>query len=556
MMVSKIAVMALVAVISVPILLGYAMNLNEVTVTEYKDNNDPMNVTQLLQTGTDWSIAYGDPYVMNTNPGDVLYENFPAQPIYNRISSVNTSIPVYSGDIVAGTGSQGGMQQFSWYTLRFDYVISASNYVSIRFYDTNNTFLTQIDGITYIHYEGGKLSYFGYYNSNPDTQAEMGGTLNYPNLGTIQTVFTGMATCREMYSYALKTGNVSFADIAYGYYFEKFSGKPRIDGWDLTLPENTISALLTVNLDSITASDYTLIVEDHSAYTPLRLIKTTVGGVVHWQVYKSATNNFELYYDPNISDNTYQILFTDLGTVGSHTEGNAQFRYVGHWPKTIGEANYYQTYDIRYSNYSGNTLDSINLRANDGTTSRTPTVRIDAAQFRAYEYPVVEGSIDPAAFKMNPATSITNIEQYGSQIIFGGNTYDVTDGNITIGTHQIPVRNMVLDSVPNADTLQYDNRINGTVVSTTADPSTIQFVGKWSANIAIESMSPISYVRTEWVAGSFGWDGLDHNFLIVGLLASLGAFIALGIYARRARASIWPLLIVCGGAAILFFIML
>ena len=67
MMVQKIAVIALVAIISVPILLGYAMNLNEVTVSDYDTTGDSVNVSQLLQVGTRYNYVGADLNSINTN---------------------------------------------------------------------------------------------------------------------------------------------------------------------------------------------------------------------------------------------------------------------------------------------------------------------------------------------------------------------------------------------------------------------------------------------------------------------------------------------------------
>jgi hypothetical protein len=184
------------------------------------------------------------------------------------------------------------------------------------------------------------------------------------------------------------------------------------------------------------------------------------------------------------------------------------------------------------------------------------TFRVDAAEFKAFEYPIIEDmTYSPAAFKTNPSTTINDPVSYGPSFEFGGNTYNVKKGNITMGNHDIPVKGLVLSSVPNPEG-GYDNKIGNTVISTTAAPSAITFNGKWSASITTTAQEEYEVTKTEWKAGSFAWDGMDQNFLMVGLLASLGAFIALGIYARRSRATIWPLLIVCGGAALLFFVML
>ena len=162
----------------------------------------------------------------------------------------------------------------------------------------------------------------------------------------------------------------------------------------------------------------------------------------------------------------------------------------------------------------------------------------------------------PAQFKTNPATTIKDVYLYGSSLTFAGNTYTVSQGNIMIGSHKIPVNGMVFDSIPNQDG-DYVNRINGTVISTTAQASTITFNGQWSASVSTEEQELITYTKTEWVAGSFGWDGIDTNFLMVGLITCLGVFIALGIYAKKkGSGGLIPLMIVVGGAAMVFFVML
>lgn len=63
----------------------------------------------------------------------------------------------------------------------------------------------------------------------------------------------------------------------------------------------------------------------------------------------------ELYYDQNSSNNTYQIkiwIDPNSGVPSSIPSAfeyiqHYEFRYVGQWPSLIGEANYYQSYDIQ-----------------------------------------------------------------------------------------------------------------------------------------------------------------------------------------------------------------
>ena len=53
-MVSKVAVIALVAIVAVPIMLGYAFNLTETTKTIYTDGVET-NVTEYITRGTYYS---------------------------------------------------------------------------------------------------------------------------------------------------------------------------------------------------------------------------------------------------------------------------------------------------------------------------------------------------------------------------------------------------------------------------------------------------------------------------------------------------------------------
>jgi len=357
-------------------------------------------------------------------------------------------------------------------------------------------------------------------------------------------------------------------DISGGYYFV---GATPVDIWAINLPEKTSSAIMTINLDSITANSYSLDIGLHNTVYDFRIIKSTTGGVVSWEIKKGSTV-IPLYYDPSRSDNSYQIKIDFEHTrnymVGIYEKKeyktHYEFRYVGSWPTLIGEANYYQKYTLDVTNTRDiydpdDYMDRINLAYPNHTAPyyNSITVRMDAALFAGTEYPVISNNeYDPAAFRTNPSTTIKNITQYGNSIIFAGETYTVgSDGNITVGTHKVSLDGIVLDSVPVAG--GYENRINGYVISTTADPSTIQFKGAWVASVATDSQSINTYQTTVWHAGEFAWDGMDQNFLIVGLITSLGVFIGLGIYARKSNSKgVIPLMIVCGGAAVLFFIML
>lgn len=553
MAVSKIAVMALVGILAVPILLGYALNLSEVTETDYKPDGETLKVTPLLNNGQDYTYAHADPYTINSHFSRIS-DLYPTLPVYSTTSartnlpgqtSIRESYTTLSGDVV--------FSLFDSLYIQFDYDWTGGNYYGANI-TYNNGYSTY--NLPYIHsfymdYETNEL-YCTYY-SGP-----------YPSLGsrsfsnatqmTYYTVGSPTSTVIDMPHF--KDSTASYYDISKGYYFR---GMPGTERWYINMPTNTDQVTITVNLDSITDSSYHTYWQILGSY--LHLDKDTIDGNVVWK----ADNN-TLYYDPSRNDNTYQITVSykydgPYITPGDYKySSTTRFDYVGGWPSIIGKSNSYWNVEINNFLVTNNphpTFDIITiLNDNVNPITKTPIIRVDDALFRAFEYTTIkDNTYDPASLKNNPATTIKDITVYGSSLSFGGNTYNVdTDGNITMGIHKIPVSGMVLDSVPVA--VGYENRINGTVVSVTASPSVITFNGSWSANVETTAQVATTYTKTEWTAGQFAWDGMDTNFLIVGLITCLGVFVALGIYVRKSGKGMIPLLIVCGCCAGLFFCMI
>ena len=556
MMVSKVAVMALVAVIAVPILLGYALNLNETTEIDWKTTGDSVNVTPLLINDNAYSYVNADVYQLNTKfRSDDQNQTIP---IYNKISAYKTSYPL-AEDIDTNQSWSGSTQSvdYAYFYEQFDYD-PATNDHQLEIYGSINGGAEQlITTVQYIHsiYYNKADSYYRY------TYYYGVGSIhsNYGDAQLTKVIITTISGVSDVYT--AYTSSSKYADFSAGYTF-KLGPSTGITGENygrasVSLPNSCKTAIITVDLSSITENNYAT---DLGVFY---LEKTTTGGVVTWMVkprpgvvISQTIDPIELYYDQTTNNNTYQIkIWTEdqpdsNGDYARHFE----FRYVGKWPSVMGEANYYNSFDIQYKT-SATHFSSMVIGG--GYSSHTPTIRVDAAQFKGTEYQIInDQTYDPSSFKINPSTTISNPQIYGSSIEFGGNTYAVTNGNITMGTHQVPVKGLVLSSTPNAGG-GYDNKIGNTIISITEDPSTITFNGKWSASISTTAQESYTYTKTEWIAGEFAWDGIDQNFLIVGLITCLGAFVALGIYARKSRSGgIIPLMIVMGCAAAVFFIMI
>lgn len=570
-MVSKVAVMALVAVIAVPILLGYAFNLTETTESGYKVSGDEINVTPLLQNDTSYSYAHGSLYQNNSDFYSVLEPwppqvyKFDSMPEFKTITTAKTSI---KGNIATASGSNllGGSGNVSNYSPLLYY---QADYDPSLGYVTMN-FITRLNGVDT------SVSVAKFHSANYDydtskwtvtyyTNSDEFASTTYDNFYKVSSFSKTSGYTGFMYVLYCESGQPQYYDIAGGYQFHGRYSR-------VVLPDNTKSVLFTVNLGSITDSDYGFVIS--AAGFNYRLMKTTTDGIASWKLYDAHGSSpvfvTDLYYDPDRSDNTYQILFDIKDNGNNDYDLKIELRYVGGWPTLIGEANSYITYtDTRTAHYGADlVMDNLGIINSDpggiftpytqtgnGNTV-SPIIRVDDTYFRAFEYQVISGqTYTPASFKTNPSTTISDINIYGTSLTFGGQTFTVSKGKITLEGRSIPVDGLKFNSVPNGSGT-YDNMIGNTLISTSAAPSTISFNGKWSASISTASMESFTYTKTEWHAGSFGWNGIDQNFLMVGLLTSIGVFIALGIYIRRTKANLWPLLIVCGGAAMLFFVML
>ena len=550
-MVSKIAVMALVAVVAVPILLGYGLNINTETKQVWAENNDPLNAKDYLQTTFDATgITYTDAdfYQMNSN---VFYRHManygqsPLRPLkvypwYEHMTAVKT--PVAITQVVRGQ-SDFNLPTTGGYT-NGQFIVSGYGV------DDVNYFVAQIkNDLGYVTITAEKIDYLVFEGTTAHYGYKNGQSYTFNNSSGARIYSVGNPTGYLTFSYA---PNTTYADPAAGFRLNQ-DGAIWLPGVSddrpskstyMQISQTTKSMLITVDLSTMTAPNAQF------QMGPSKFIKTTMDGVVNWQfsvreLSGDYINYQDIYYNPLASSNTYQLYIT-AGNSG-------ELRYIGNWPEKIGPAQSMLTYtfepqpNIYFSpaeHFSGFSF-----------TGPTPVIRIDAAKVGAYDYRMMEDAVyDPAVFRTNPETTLSKGLRFGQSIEFGGNTYNVTKGNITIGTHDFSLEGMQFESVQVGGL--YENRINGNLISTTATPSTITFNGKWLVDVTTQSQSMETVSETKWEPGKFAWNGIDTDFKIAGLLASLGAFIGLAVYGRRSGTKVMPLLVVCGGAALMFLVMI
>ena len=576
MAVPKVAVIALVAIIAVPILLGYAMNLEEVTVTDYEFSGDPVNVTPLLQNKNVYTYAHGNINTLNTNfclvdPYTNPYHQYVQfsdrfTPQYEETSTNYSSLKATYHHYNTVSNAAIYLNDYNYYSVQLDYDytlgIGQSYHVNILCDDNdgNHTIsenVTQVVSV-YVDYQNKRVYYTSWTNHGLYT--------SYVSGAPYRLVFSTSANPAPTVE-VREWSNLIATDDQYVNFSAGFHFTGSYNEWNIIMPDRTKSALITLDLESVTDPNY--IFEMAALGHTLKFEKTTTAGGVSWEVTADGSDTKSLYYDNTTNNNTYQIYINFEET---YNDGTNQYykdyfdlRYVGAWPTIIGDANSFITYSYELDSYETiansylHYVYYVKIGGGTGNTiTNSPTMRVDDALFNAIEYSLIaDKAYRPYYYKTNPSTTITDISRYGSSITFGGVTYTVTNGNIMLGTHKVSVNGLILDSIPSSSGTGYDNRINGNVISTTAGPSEIVFGGQWLASVSTSELSyTATHTETEWIAGSFAWDGMDQNFLMAGLITSLGVFIALGIYGRRSGARVLPLMLVCGGAALLFFIMI
>lgn len=186
--------------------------------------------------------------------------------------------------------------------------------------------------------------------------------------------------------------------------------------------------------------------------------------------------------------------------------------------------------------------------------SESVRYRIDSAEIMAGTFPstkdfnLVMSNYWPGK---SYGVSFTSIGVYGDYLNFGGQRFNVTDGTITVQNQQIRLLNAVFNSTYDGTT--WLNAINGYEVSTgTASP--LYFGGEWSATVSAYSLEQITGTALEWEAGGFGFD--LNQFALIGLLTCGALFVALAAYGARSGAKVIWLLTILGGAAIIFLMIL
>ena len=538
-MVNKIAVMAVVLIVAVPILLGYGLAFEEVEKTTWNESNT-RSITSALYNDVKYSDVALNSYTINSKivgqEGETLGLHYPE---YVKVGATPvTSLPV-------------GQDQYA----------------------ASDTFIPANFGTGFITFAGGSADATINYTSggSPASVTVTVGNMSFNGTSIIGTKYPNpfiyeydnvtSVTFSESYTVQYELSSGSYADITYGWKLtESYLNWGAPDSYDTHLKIGTFTkTVLTVDFGEVLESlspgtNTTFYLHPNGDKSPLSLTIAPNRGdspgnsYLYLHGYDADGNNKYVNVpldDTDFSKNVYQILINRTGI---------EVRYIGSWTNTIGTAPSLATWSFthKYAGTSATYFDEIKYTVYNYVES--PTFRLDTAIREGFASPAItDKSYDPLVLLPDSATgsysiSLSDIGYIGTSIGWGGETFEVKDGALIVDHKRIALSKLTLESKYLDGTRT--NYINGKEISTGAN--TLQLNGTWGAIVSLTELTPETSTSNEWQPGEFAWNGVDSSFALMGLIASVGVFVGLGMYGKRSGAKVGMLMLICGGAALIF----
>lgn len=534
-MVSKTSVIAVVLLVACPILIGYAMAFEDVE-RDVWDADRTRAVNGLLNNSSNWNWSTANTYQLNGIESLRNIEDQRFTPYYNKIaSSPYTTIEVTRADMTAG---QYVLLNDGSGTVFFDSDLLDLGAQITFVYDLAGVPTTVIKDVVFVSWNGTSLrimtpqeQYLTYTNVEKFTLDE-DFTIQYYNAGTYADPAAGWKIEQSDFTAALDHpmfwGYPDFVsdDVIITVDFGPTLASLTTDTTGVIQPETNGGSVtdrpvqITIHVDDPGDPD------DESSYMSFNGTKVPTS---------QSAGTF------TSTGNVWQFEFT--------LEGVSAY-YIKDWPQQIGRADYYQVIEMPYTymdEEQAHITEIYEIAMQDGYT-----YRVDYAHIRSSSYPVItDVTWDPNDLLMDSSASyrITfGSGQIGDSITWGGETYTITDGKITVNNVKIKVSDLQLDSRYKDGTRT--NYINGREISTGANQ--LELSGTWGAVVSLSELSYSTVTSTEWQPGVFAWNGVDSSFALMGLITCVGVFIGLGMYGRRSGAKVGTLMLICGGAALIF----
>lgn len=179
------------------------------------------------------------------------------------------------------------------------------------------------------------------------------------------------------------------------------------------------------------------------------------------------------------------------------------------------------------------------------------TIRVESATILSGSFPDTEdytldmGNLFPGK---SYSLKLNSIGIYGESLTIAGETFTVTNGRISVDGSNVSLKGATISSKLNGS--EYDVYVNAIKVGTSEDPAIITFNGEWSLTLTADILRTVENTNTQWAPGEFAFDKTD--FAACGLLVAGGLLVGLGMYGQRSGIKFGLLLLICGGAALIY----
>lgn len=514
-----IAAIALTLIIAVPIGLGYVLAFDEEETTNW-ETTEQYNVSDLLlNSSTQYYQTYTGP-----NNNEVV------NAAYLSTGSTVTSTPIYSSTTksMTLTGTYQEVPNDVRYTITtslipvevrvtegdgsvYEEIIAGSQYGVIS-KDLNKTVTikkTSSGG------GGGSVSFAAYLGDD---------TWEFTNIQKVELKYLTSGT--RSISYTAWTATGTYADAS--------------AGW---APIESASWSNGFHNNSVTFS------VDFTEVSGLRMVIPGIG----------AGNFVTLQLDYDGSNLSYGSSLGDLTNLGKYSKAQivvAQDKF------TINALKSWSSLGSAATTFNSATLEHapiLNLDAVtfDGVLTHVVAVRCDSAEIPAGSFPTTKDytlSLSDLFPDSLMSLKLNSIGVYGDSLTVGGVELPVTDGKVHVDGKNVSLKGAVISFLPDEDGW-LSCYINGRDLGMhfAALPS-VTFGGEWSLTAIAFKVEQVAGTSVEWHAGDFGLD--QGGIIAAGLLTCIGAFVFLGMYGKASGTKIGLLAVVCGGAAIVLFMLI
>lgn len=596
-----IAAIALTLVVACPIALGYVLAIDEQEAVSWETTQQYNVSDYMLNSSTDYTMPISSP----ANNSELVqkvyaqgqYEYSITAPAYNDVGDTYTSLPTYtetSGSTVLSqihhgsrTLTQGqsvgnSVSDTQYLGPRDFTAVSVSGFMGPHVQLTCNNYITMLSN----------TDFFTVTKDSATTWLLQGSFLDEPISVTTWQVITD-AECTVDYTtrdYSVlsitSTGGAMFSltkgaglrvTTAAGSFYEVMTYIAPVT----LLPNNVlqvngntytgVTAYAVVETGGRSVLEYTATTPDGRYADPSAGWKLPTGQIADYswfngQQNKSATFLLDM---PNGSSCTFVPNGGGTVTVAKLSDGDLTVGdvYLGKYSKvmveigsegfTVSGINAWPPLGATPTTFNTVTVDAdislfeqVQLNA-----SGAISFRCDGAEILAGSFPSTKDyTLDFAELFPNALMSLklNSIGVYGDTLTVGSTSYPVTNGRILVDGKAVNLKGAVISFTPEEDGLT--GFINGRELGSFAAQPPITFGGEWSLTAIAYKVEEVSSSSMEWNAGGFGLD--KDGFIAAGLLTACAAFVLLGMYGRASGTKVGLLAVICGGAAIVYIMLI